>query len=296
MTRSFGFYAYMAVLVCAVVILNVYAWPYDRSHPDNVIEVIYLAVGATVLNRASVRLARGQLSLAGLVIGATAILTNPLDATIVALGIAVGQPSRGIRPIIANAVLYPAIACLTATVAALLHSGEGLTLAARALVLVTYVAANLALVAVSFSLATGESIRGIIRANFSAPFLLSFGYMGLASLVVSYVLDGTTLGYLLATIVFVLALALTDTIAGSGCAESSSPSSQTLIAISSTAGRSRASCTTLGTTWPTPWATSARSTPGGSIPSIAKVSRPPPLQPTTRSRFFAVSRKARPLA
>src|SRR5207253_10745189 len=36
---------------------------------------------------------------------------------------------------------------------------------------------------------------------------------GLASLLTSYVLDGSLLGYLLASIVFVLALALTDTIA-----------------------------------------------------------------------------------
>src|SRR5207245_4220767 len=41
-----------------------------------------------------------------------------------------------------------------------------------------------------------------------------FGYLALASLLVSYVLDGSLLGYFLSTIVFVLALALTDTIAG----------------------------------------------------------------------------------
>jgi signal transduction histidine kinase len=43
---------------------------------------------------------------------------------------------------------------------------------------------------------------------------VAFGYFGLAALLISYVLDGSPLGYLLATIVCVLALALTDTIAG----------------------------------------------------------------------------------
>src|SRR4029077_20762102 len=65
-----------------------------------------------------------------------------------------------------------------------------------------------------FSVLTGERIRSIVRVNFSAPFLVSFGYIGLASLLLSYLIDGSALGYLLATIVFVLALALTDTIAG----------------------------------------------------------------------------------
>ncbi|HLZ95546.1 MAG TPA: HAMP domain-containing sensor histidine kinase, partial [Candidatus Dormibacteraeota bacterium] len=42
----------------------------------------------------------------------------------------------------------------------------------------------------------------------------AFAYFGLATLLISYVLDGSVLGYFLATIVCVLALALTDTIAG----------------------------------------------------------------------------------
>src|SRR5205807_9491231 len=46
------------------------------------------------------------------------------------------------------------------------------------------------------------------------PFLAAFGYFALAALLISYLIDGTLLGYFLATIVCVLALALTDTIAG----------------------------------------------------------------------------------
>src|SRR4029077_4560184 len=65
-----------------------------------------------------------------------------------------------------------------------------------------------------FSVLTGERIRSIVRVNFRAPFLVSFGYIGLASLLLSYLIDGSALGFLLSTIVFVLALALTDTISG----------------------------------------------------------------------------------
>jgi signal transduction histidine kinase len=179
-----------------------------------VIEVVYLLVAATILNLVNVRLDRGNLSLAGLAIGATAILMNPLDATIIGFGIAIGQAPRGFRPILANGAIYPAIACVSAIVALELRSGGSLTLPARLVVLVTYVAANLALIAIGLSIPAGEPIRQVVRMNFSWPFVMSFAYIGLASLLVSYVLDGSPLGYLLATLVFVLALALTDTIAG----------------------------------------------------------------------------------
>jgi signal transduction histidine kinase len=53
-----------------------------------------------------------------------------------------------------------------------------------------------------------------VRLNFTTSFYVAFAYLGLAALLISYVLDGSLLGYLLATIVCVLALALTDTIAG----------------------------------------------------------------------------------
>jgi signal transduction histidine kinase len=214
MKNSAGLYLYLTLLVVVVVTLNILAGPYDDSHPDRVTDVIYLALAATFLNLARVRMVRGHLSLAGLVIGTTAILTNPIDATVVGLSVALGQPSRGVRPILANAVLYAAIACIAAIVAIPFHSTQSLGLGGRLLVLVAYVTANLALVGVSFSLAARESVLHVARLNFGVPFLIAFGYMALASLLVSYVLDGSALGYLLATIVFVLALALTDSIAG----------------------------------------------------------------------------------
>jgi signal transduction histidine kinase len=214
MKRSISFYAYLAFLVCAVAILNLIALPYDRSHADQVTKVIYLLAAVALLNMANVRVDRGQLSLAGIAIGTTALTTNPLDATIIGLGISLGLASRGPRIILANGVIYAAIACIASIVAVPFHSSQGLTLASRLLVLLTYFAANLALVAVVLSIELKEPIRNVVRLNASAPFYVAFVYMALASLLVSYVLDGSALGYLLATIVFVLALALTDTIAG----------------------------------------------------------------------------------
>ena len=85
---------------------------------------------------------------------------------------------------------------------------------ARFVVLVVFNVVSLILVAVGLSLRSGESIRSIVRHNFTPSFYVAFGYFALASLLTSYLLDGSLLGYFLASIVLVLSLALTDTIAG----------------------------------------------------------------------------------
>jgi signal transduction histidine kinase len=72
----------------------------------------------------------------------------------------------------------------------------------------------LVLVVLAFRIRDGEPVRSVIRKTFTASFFAAFAYFGLASLLISYVLDGSPLGYFLATIVCVLALALTDTISG----------------------------------------------------------------------------------
>src|SRR5216683_4642755 len=103
---------------------------------------------------------------------------------------------------------------MAATVAAEFRAEENLVFGSRVLVLLVLSTANLTLVAIGLSIQTGESVRTIARVNFTPSFFAAFAYMGLASLLISYVLDGSVLGYFLATIVCVLSLALTDTIAG----------------------------------------------------------------------------------
>jgi signal transduction histidine kinase len=146
--------------------------------------------------------------------GAAIILTNPIHATIMALAIAIGQASRGARAVIGNAIVYSLIACVAATVAAEFRTDDSLGFGSRVLVLLVLSLANLTLVAIGLSIQTGESLRTIARVNFNSSFIAAFAYMALASLLISYVLDGSLLGYFLATIVCVLSLALTDTIAG----------------------------------------------------------------------------------
>ncbi len=214
MNRSWLFYCYLSAVAVVVVGLNLLARPYDTTHPDQVIEFAFLFAAGIALNLADVRLDRGHLTLGGIVVVAAAILTNPLDATLIGLSIALGQVQRGLKAGFANAIIYTCIASLCAWVASEFHTTGDIPLVYRLLVVLTFVLSNILLVAVALSFNSGESVRSILRVNLTPSLYAAFAYMGLAGLLTSYVLDGSARGYLLATIVFVLALALTDTIAG----------------------------------------------------------------------------------
>jgi signal transduction histidine kinase len=213
-SRNTWSYAYPGLVGAFVIALIVVTYPYDLAHQDPITKVAFLMVAAALLNLASVRLDRGRLTLSGLAIGASAILTNPLDAALIGLAMAVGPTTRGPWPIFANATIYAAIAALGATVASQVQVHGSLSLGARVVILLTVDVATFLLIGLALSVRTGESITSIIRHNFSPSFYLAFAYFGSAALLISYVLDGSPLGYLLATIVCVLALALTDTIGG----------------------------------------------------------------------------------
>jgi signal transduction histidine kinase len=143
-----------------------------------------------------------------------AILLNPLDATTVGLASSLLFFRRGAYPLLGNAVLSATMSCLGAIVATEFRTGSTPPFAARVVVMLTYFAADLVLVAFAFRIRFGQPVRSVASRAFTPSFFVLFAYSGLASLLISYVLDGSALGYFLATIVCVLALALTDTIAG----------------------------------------------------------------------------------
>ena len=214
MARSAATYLYLTAVTAVTIALNVSNWRATRTHPDSIAALAFLLIATAVLNSIDVRLERGRLTLSAIAIGTSAILLNPLDATLV--GVAVGIPMlrRGSWPILGNAIMAACYACLGAVVATSIRTDTGLSLASRLTVLIVATLASWILVGVGLSIRTGEGIPSIIRHNFTAQFYLAFGYFTLASLVTSYLLDGSLLGYLLSSIVFALALALTDTIAG----------------------------------------------------------------------------------
>jgi signal transduction histidine kinase len=205
---------YVVAVAIAVVAINALAGRYDATHPDRLLEVVFLMVASWLMSIPQVRIERGRLSLTGIVTGAAAILMNPLDATIVGLLTSLSQFRRGPWPTLGNGVLNAAGACVGSVVAIQLRSGDSLSIGARIVVVLAVSVANLALVAAALRIRTGESARSIVQHNFTRSFYAAFVYFGLGAVLLSYVLDGTITGFLLATIVCVLGLALTDTIAG----------------------------------------------------------------------------------
>ena len=118
------------------------------------------------------------------------------------------------RQIIANSVMTAATLVAGATIAMFFHGTTPMSPFARFGVLLAVDAVSLGLVAIGMSTQTGESLRSIAKHSFTRLFYFAFAYFTLGAFLISYILDGSVLGYILATIVFVLALALTDTIAG----------------------------------------------------------------------------------
>ena len=214
LTRNITSYAYVTVIAAGVAMIDLLTRAQSASRTDQPVEVLYLVATMVLLSWVDIRIERGRLNLSGLAIGAAAILLNPLDATLVGLASALAHRHRGRWSILANAVMTAAYGAFGAAVAAQLRVDGTLSLEGRIIVLVALTVACWVLVAGGLSIRSGESIASIVKHNFTPSFYLAFGYFGCAALVVTYVLDGSPLGYLLATIVCVLALALTDTISG----------------------------------------------------------------------------------
>ena len=214
MPRTTAAYVYLVGLALVVVLVNLPFGAYESRNPDRLLDVVFVCVAAAALNVPQVRIDQGRLSLSGLAIGSAAILFNPLDATLVGVVSTATLIRRGTYPIIGNAVFSATVAAIGSAVGAELSSGPIKPITARLLVLMTCIVLNVATVATAFRIGSGESTRRLFRANITPPFQIALGYMALAAILISYVLDGSPTGYLLATIVCILALALTDTIAG----------------------------------------------------------------------------------
>ena len=214
LTRPLALASYLGLLTVGVVGLNLLERTFITTHPDDAGRLVFLVIAGMILNIPEVRIDRGRLTLTAIASGAAAVLLNPLDATIVGLACSVGVARRGAKLIVMNGIMQAWISCVGAVVAAQFHSGGVLPLGPRFLVLAIAIVANWLTVTGALSVSTGESAYSIVRNNFTPSFYFAFGYFGLAALLLSYVLDASVLGYFLATIVCVLALALTDTIAG----------------------------------------------------------------------------------
>jgi signal transduction histidine kinase len=212
--RTIGTWIFTSFVAIGLLLINGLYGRYDVEHPDQVLEILFLLIASFLMSIPQAQLDRGQLDLSAIVLGATAILTNPLDATMIGAVASFRLIGRGPWRIMMSAVAYATASCLGSIAASQLRVGNSLPSGSRVLVVLTVSVVNIGLVMTALSIRTGEAPISIARHNFTRSFFAAFAYFGLAAVLLSYVLDGSLLGYILSTIVCVLALALTDTIAG----------------------------------------------------------------------------------
>ena len=213
MKRFTAAWAFLLGLIALLVGMNVAFRNDDAVRTDLVTNVVYLAAAAALMSLPVVKLERGRLTLTGIIAVAAAILLNPLDATLVSLLVGI-ENARAPWPLLGNSLTFAVATSAGALVSVAMGGAHPPAFAGRVLVLLTVTLANLVLASVALGLLRRESPAAVFRHNVTASFFIAFGYFALAGLLISYVLDGSLLGYFLATIVCVLALALTDTIAG----------------------------------------------------------------------------------
>jgi signal transduction histidine kinase len=207
-------YAYFATLGIAVVVFNALVLQYRGLRADNVLEVLFFVLASPVLSLVEVRLDRGRLTLSGLSNGAAVILLGPLSATIAGLAMGFGMIRRGYWTMIANSLTTAAANFVASLSVVLLQTVEPVTPVARLLGILIMDAVSVSLVALALSIRSGEPISRIAKQNFTQLFFVAYGYLTLGAFLISYLVNGSAMGYMLTVIVFALALTLTDTVAG----------------------------------------------------------------------------------
>src|SRR5437667_6558699 len=196
MARTVLTYAYLAALATSIVLTNLLTRSYDMRHPDSAVVLAFLCIAAPLLNIPQVRIEQGRLSLVGIANQAAALLLTPLDATIVGIASSITALRRGWFPLLANAIFSACINLVGSLVATGLRVHGELPLFGRALTVTAWSLTNMALLVLAFRIRSGESIRGTTMRTFKGSFYVAFAYSSLAAILVSYVRDGSLLGYL----------------------------------------------------------------------------------------------------
>lgn len=176
----------------------------------------YLCVLSVPLSAPLVRLPRGFLSLGAIATNAAALSLTPRLALIVGLTEGLAHPlfHRRIMAVPIVQVTTLATAASVAAQARISVTHVAPDWLAVVISLVAINAANVALTAVIGAVIGGEALGSILRRNLNRHWVGAFVYFAVAAVLISQLLDGTARGYVLASLVAVLALALSDSVAG----------------------------------------------------------------------------------
>ena len=178
-------------------------------------ETAFLVVMSVALGLFYVRLDRGYLRLTMIATQSAAMILTPALAGLVGLVAGLSWVRHG--PKDHRYAGVGAVVFWTAGAAAL-RLGIGTDSAFQAVVGVCAVAvsmtlANWSINLVGLSLLTDEPVKQTVRATFSRAFVAAFLYFSLAAILIANVMDGSPRGYLLAAVVGLLSVTLTETLA-----------------------------------------------------------------------------------
>jgi len=154
-SRQWNTVVVLGLMGLALLALNVATFHYSLTHPDEFPIVMFLLFAVFALSFVEVRLERGRLTLSGVAIGATAVLLNPLNATIVTLALTPATMRRGVSTILGNAFAIPSAACLSSVIAIPFHSASSVQILGRLLTLIAFNLISAALIAVVLSARSG---------------------------------------------------------------------------------------------------------------------------------------------
>ena len=178
-----------------------------------VLMVCFLAGWAAVLGRPIVRLERGTLNLTALCMQSAAVLLDPVSASVVGATIGLLVIRRG-RPASLLQVFGCALMPMIPSAFRLALYPRSTPFLAVLLTVALTIFINLIITSINIAAIEGDGSVSVWRRNLTLVFWAPFAYFGLAAVVLVHLLDGSLTGYLYASIMLILSLALADTISG----------------------------------------------------------------------------------
>ena len=178
------------------------------------VETAFLVILSSVLGLFFVRLDRGYLRLTMIATQSAAMILTPGLAGVVGLVAGLSwlkHGPKGHRYAGVGAAFFWTAGAATLR---LMIGTQSVTyeIAGACAVVVSMTLANWSVNLIGLSLLTDEPFRQTVRAAFSRAFVAAFLYFSLAAILIANVMDGSPRGYLLAAVVGLLSVTLTETL------------------------------------------------------------------------------------
>ena len=189
-----------------------------RAGPSDIPVLAYLLFLALTLNLVAVRLASGYLTMGGIATGTAALTLSPRFGVVVGLvGGAIGAVAISRAPTLVRVAQVLGAGAWTVIAAwfdVLLRESAAPRAVTLTLVAICFVLANWTVTSSIGALVSRQLPWAILSRNLNPHWIGAFIYIAVTSIVLATVLDGSITGFLVATMVALLSMALADSVAG----------------------------------------------------------------------------------